>query len=374
VIQPPEPAAIVIGRRGGRPLRLAPATLLALFLVLAAATSAFAQDLPFEWVEVADDVYAALKPEPLRFNDSNSLVIVNERDVVVVDAQAGTADVEKLIAEIDRRIGKPVRFVVNTHWHGDHTQGNAAYLDAYPRVDFIGHRTLSEDVPNRAGQAIDEQIQAYVDAIARAEEMVSSGVGPDGEPLGAEDAEALPGRIERARVTVESLRTTRFVSPTVLVESGLTIYRGDREIRILHFRGHTRGDLVVHLPRERVLAAGDLLDDLPYGGHGYPAEWIESLRAIRELEFDTLVPGHGRVRRGREHFDRVLAMFEAIVAGAREAAAEGLSLERARERIDLSAHRDELVGEDEIAGRAFDEFVPATIERAYLEARGELPD
>jgi len=338
------------------------------------ALPAAANELPFVWAQVADGVYAALKHEPLRFNDSNSLVIVNEEDVVVVDAQATAADVEMLIGHIQSEIGKPVRFVVNTHWHGDHTQGNSAYADAYPGVDFIGHETLIEDVPSRAAGAIDEQIQAYVDAIANAEEMVSSGQGPDGEPLSAEDAESLPGRIERARETVASLSATRFVPPTVAIRSGLTIHRGEREIRILHFRGHTRGDLVVYLPKERVLATGDLMDDLPYGGHGYPAEWLESLRVIRELEFDKLVPGHGRIREGREHFDRVLAMFETIVDGVRKAVEEGLSLEETKKRVVLVRHQLALAGIDETARRAFAEFVPATVERAWLEARGELPD
>ena len=63
-------------------------------------------------MEVAEGVFAALKPEALRFNDSNSLVIVNERDVVVVDSQASSADTETLIAEIRRRVAKPVRFVI----------------------------------------------------------------------------------------------------------------------------------------------------------------------------------------------------------------------------------------------------------------------
>jgi glyoxylase-like metal-dependent hydrolase (beta-lactamase superfamily II) len=131
---------------------------------------------------------------------------------------------------------------------------------------------------------------------------------------------------------------------------------------------------VVWIPDVGVLATGDLLDDLPFGGHGYPGSWVAALRGLEELPVEVIVPGHGAVRHGGEHLALVRAMFESIVEQVAVAVAAGTALEEAQARIDLDGFRRALVGDDAVAARAWEAFIPATVERAWLEARGELPD
>ena len=140
--------------------------------------------------------------------------------------------------------------------------------------------------------------------------------------------------------------------------------RSGREVRLLHYLGHTRGDLVIYLPAEQVLITGDLLDDLPYTGHGSPAELVETLRDLDRLEFDTIVPGHGGVRHGREHLRRVTALFESLVEQTGAAARSGLSLEEAKQKVDVSAQRDYFV-RDQAADRVWQFFIDQAIARAY---------
>ncbi len=291
--------------------------------------------------------------------------------MLVVDSQSSPAKVRALIAEIRKLTDKPVRYVVNTHWHSDHTQGNQVYREEFPGVEIIGHTTHLEDVPGRAAPFLAEQIGLYEKGIADAEKSAESGKKADGSPLSDEEKATLPERIARTRHYLEGLRSIEFVPPTLTVDDSLVLHRGSRRIEILHFEAHTRGDLVVWLPREKVLVTGDLLDDLPYGGHGYPGPWIHALETLGKLAFEHVISGHGRIQEGKEQLVRVREMLESVTAQAAAAVAAGKSLEETREAVDLAAVRQSLV-DDETSGRAFESFMPELVERAYLEARGEL--
>ncbi len=337
-----------------------------LWLALPGAAPAVVQSSPVEIVKVAEGVYAALQPAANRFNESNSVIVVNDTDVLVVDAQSSPAKVRALIGEIRRITDKPVRYVVNTHWHGDHTQGDFVYREEFPEVEFVGHATLSEDVPGRAAPQLREDNQKLAAAIAEAEKRLAG----EGDPLTDEERLDLQGRVERSKIRWADLESVRWIVPTLEVGEEFTLRRGSRSIRILHRPGHTRGDLILHLPQEKILVTGDLIDDLPYGGHGIPSQWLASLKSLEELEFDSMITGHGQIHRGKEHLRLITRLVQTIVEGAARAAGEGLDLEQAKKSVDLSSFR-EVLAKDDAASRAFDFFMDAAVERAYREAKGE---
>jgi glyoxylase-like metal-dependent hydrolase (beta-lactamase superfamily II) len=328
-----------------------------------------------EWSEVAPGVHAVLQPEAQRFNDSNSVVLIGDEDVLIVDAQANADQVRALLAKLREMTDKPVRALVNTHWHGDHTQGNSLYVEAFgDQLEIVAHASLLEDIPGRAKPALDKQIDTWQEAIEAAEERLKAGVDEEGAPITKEEKQNLQGRLERGRKRVDDWRKQEWALPTRTFGDRLLLQQGSRTIELLHRPGHTRGDVALFLPAEKILITGDLLDDLPYGGHGYPRQWIRSLRRLRELDFETIIPGHGAVRRGKQHFDLILAMFESIVEQVDAAIESGDDLEATKQKVNLDTFREQLTGDDATATRAFESFIPATIERAYLEARGELPD
>ncbi len=323
-------------------------------------------------VEVASGVYAALQEPERRFNDSNSAVIVGERKIAVVDGQTNAAWVRSLIREI-RRLGPlPVAYVINTHWHGDHTDGNHLYRAEFPGVELVAHRSVPEDIARRATPDREEQIARYTQWIEKTEAVLAKGETPEGEPLSDEDRAASATRLERARKHVETLRSVVPMPPTITYESSMTLDLGSRQILLLHAKAHTRGDTVVFLAKEGVLITGDLLDELPFGGHGYPRSWLEALDHLGSLDFEILIPGHGPLFHGKEQLQKVHVMVRTVIERVEAGIAEGWSLEQTQERIDLSDLRRELAGEDSVAQRNFDGFLPPLVERTYLESTGAL--
>lgn len=356
---------------------------LALFALLALGTPATIAETDEKkgLREVKPGVWVAIQPEPLRFNDSNSVVLLSEEDVVVVDSQANPATSRALIEAVAELTDRPVRFLVNTHFHSDHTRSNFVFRDRFPRVEIVGHRSLLEDIPARAAPDLDRELALYRTEIPAGEKRLAKGVDRSGEALDEAGKKTLAAQIEAAKSVLAELESIRWELPSLALSGTMTLERSLGPIEIRSAHAHTRGDLIVYLPERGVLVTGDVLDDLPFGGHGYPGDWIEVLDELEALDWDVLVPGHGSVLEGaaaREHLATVRSLFELMLESARASAEAEAEPEAARtaflESAALAPIREFLAGDDPLAGRAFDDFVPAGFGRAWLEVTGALVD
>jgi len=121
----------------------------------------------------------------------------------------------------------------------------------------------------------------------------------------------------------------------------MTLFRGEREIRLLHFgRGHTAGDVVVYLPKERVVCTGDLLvNQVANLVDGYVNDWPAALERLRALDFVDVIPGHGEPFKGKERIDWFEAYLRDIWTQAQRLHADGVPAAEAARRIDMTAHR-----------------------------------
>ena len=340
---------------------------LILVAVLATGSPASAAEPLFE--TVAPGVTAVLQPPGHEILDANSVVIATSRGVVVVDAPTDAEIVDRTFTKLGELSEDPVRFLVNTHWHTDHTQSNARYRDRYGNsLLIVGHRSLTHDVPERASAMIHEERERLIEIVPRAEAELAKGLSLGGEELDEGGRDRQQAAIDEARAKIEAYEKLAFLPPDVTYEQEMTLHLGDTEIRLLHFGAHTEGDTVVYLPGQKVLVTGDLLDVMPFAGHGFPRAWIETLESLESLDFEKIIPGHGPVFQGKAQLLLLRDYFQAIVDGVDEAIAAGKSVEETVAGIDLSHFRTALAGESETFQRNFDRFAPETIERAYALA------
>ncbi len=347
---------------------------LAAAIALSVATPSPAQEDAYPWrmEEVAPGVFAALQPVESRFDDSNSTVIIGTNEVVVVDTQSDPAAVMSLIDWIGGVTDAPVRLVINTHWHGDHTQGNAIYRDIYgDDLEIIGHSSLEQDVPERAAAFVHERTAYYDAELPAAYNRLEQGVFRDGTPMTDDDKVEQEATLARAEGWLAANRGARFVAPNRTYSMRQRLRRAGRTIDLIHYEGHTRGDTVVWLPQDHIALTGDLLDDLPYTGHGYPTPWRDALAALRDMPIEITVPGHGPVFRDGNKLDAVHGFLNDLIVQATVAAEAGQSLQATVDGIALDSWRDRLASDD-IAARFFDQALGEAVERAWLEARGEL--
>ena len=345
------------------------------------AAAAAAQEPPrgFEVTPLADGVYAVVRREPVGMMfDANNVFIVNDEDVVVVDANATASSTRETIAAFRAITTKPVRFVINTHWHFDHFEGNAAWRDAWPGVEFVGHAATRDELAgigarNRAGML--EFGPGMVEALRR---RLAAGRDAKGDPLDAETRAALASDAAQAERYLGETKSARIVPPTVEVRDSLVLRRGGRTIEVLHLgAGHTRSDLVVWLPAQRIAVTGDLVAwPVPLiGNTAAPLEYAATLERLLALGADVFVPGHGPVLRDDSHVRLVARLAAAIRDQVRAAVARGDSLEETRKRVDLEEFRRAFAGESKLRRSLFDMYVaqPA-VEGAWRQAGGARPD
>jgi glyoxylase-like metal-dependent hydrolase (beta-lactamase superfamily II) len=241
----------------------------------------------YKFERIADGVYYATATGSM-VTGSNNVVIIGDRDVLVVDTGTSPAAARAFVEDLKALTNKPVRYVVNTHFHYDHTDGNQVYAG---KADIIAHdyvkyaiqnlnvlqrepyRTSQlTNVPNRI-DALKKQIAAAKDAPART---------------------ALEQQLKVAQEGWEQLKEIKPTPPNVTY-SKKKIQPGGREVQLLFLgRGHTNGDTVVFLPKEKIAATGDLMESqIAYMGDAQFDEWITTLEALKKLDFETDLPGHG---------------------------------------------------------------------------------
>jgi len=196
------------------------------------------QPAKLDLIKVKDDLFVIYNP----FVPGNTTALVTGEGVVLVDDKF-EVDAPNILAMLKTVTNQPIRYVINTHHHGDHSGGNA-------RMQAIGAQVIASEAAFRH----------FADA-------------------------KQPG------------------PPTVTFVDRALIHLGGTEVRLYHFgRAHTSGDVFVYFPSHRVLATGDaftfgamtpMLIDYPGGGSA--KDWTGTLDRALELDFDTVVPGHGDV-------------------------------------------------------------------------------
>ena len=258
----------------------------------------------FEFEEVMEGVYQARGTGNVAVG-SNAAVIINDDDVLLVDSHISPAAASALLDELREITDKPVRYVVNTHFHFDHAHGNQIYPG---EVEVIGHEFTREMLAS--GESVGRTYQGF-------QEMMS----------------AQPGYAEGQQGLVPT-------PPTTTLSERMTLHRGGREIRLLFFgRGHTGGDIVVHLPQERALITGDLLlPGVPFMGDGFPMDWVETLEELKGLPVDVVIPGHGSPFSDLGRRSRGPASRAAALAAARAAAASSRLICPGAFRSAMGAH------------------------------------
>jgi cyclase len=287
----------------------------------------------FKFNKVREGIYHAVGTGSLAVV-GNSSFIVNDNDVIVVDDHVSPAAAWVLLEEIKEVTNKPVTTVINTHFHFDHAHGNQIFA---PNVQIIGHEfTRRMLLSNSIGMPL---YQNYVTGLPGQIDGLKKRIASEAD---AAAKAKLQTQLQVAENNLASQKELKPTPPNVTLATQMTLYRGSREIQIRFLgRGHTAGDVVVFLPNEKVVMTGDFLTSgLSNMSDSYPEEWVTSLDALKKLDFDTVLPGHGDAFTDKTKIDYFQAYLRDVWREVSRLKKEGVSAEEAAKRADLTKHKD----------------------------------
>jgi glyoxylase-like metal-dependent hydrolase (beta-lactamase superfamily II) len=337
-------------------------------LVILPVVASAADAPPYTVEKLAEGVHAVIYNADVDV-EGNTLIVINEDDVFVVDANAGLTTARATIAEIKKLTPKPVRYLVNTHWHDDHVFGNQAYAEAYPGLQIVAHPLTRQDIVDHAFASNAFVLDLIESDITRLGGYLETNTYREGKPLTPELKTRVEHALRRRKEMLADRMQFRAVPPTVDVAESFTLTRGSRTIEIKFLgRGNTRGDLVVYLPSERILATGDLVvAPVPYATNVYAQEWVKTLARLMAFPAATVLPGHGPVMRDWSYVQRVKSTIEQTLAGVAAAKKEGLTIAQTIERVQLPEARDGFVQGIESRRAGYEAFFRPTLVRNAWE-------
>jgi cyclase len=324
-------------------------------------------------VQVDSGVFAALRREPLSLAvNSNSLIIVRDTDVVVVDAQFTRLATQETIAAIRKITPKPVTYVINTHWHDDHVAGDQVYQDSFPPVRFVLQENTAADVVSLGVPNRKNQVEGAPAAADRFERLLSEGLGIDSTPVTSLERSAVTSAISIVRQYLTEAPGFRAVAPLDTVHRRMTLGQGRERIDLLWFgNANTRGDLVVFLPERGIVATGDLVvAPVPFAFNSHPASWINVLDSLLALKPRVVVPGHGPVMQDLRYVRSVREWLSRINREASEAVARGDSLGAVLRTIMLDDVRRQVTGDEKWMNFLFRSFFVRPAVQAAFEQAG----
>jgi len=290
------------------------------------ASQADLEDKQVSFTELADGIYAYTAE-----GDPNTGVVIGDDAVMVLDAQATPLMARDVIAKIRSVTDKPIKYVALSHYHAARVLGASAY-----GADEI---IVSQDT--------------YDLIVERGEQDFKS------------ETERFP-RLFRGVDSIPGLTW-----PSMAFKGEMTVWMGTREVRLLQLgRGHSKGDTVIWMPKEKVLFSGDLVEygATPYTGDAYLTDWPRTLERLAELGPAALVPGRGDAlttpKTCVEAIDGTRAFLTTMFESVKEGRQAGLDLKEIYAKTYATLKPD--FGHWVI----FDHCLPFDVSRAYDEAGG----
>jgi len=269
-----------------------------------------------ELTDLGGGIYAYLQPD-WTWMLNNAGFIVGRDAVTVIDTCGTEPRTARYLSAIRGVSDKPLRTLINTHHHGDHTYGNHLLL---PAATIVGHELCRTEI-----------------------QRVGLGIKP------------LFPNVEWGHIEI--------APPFLTFSDRINVYVDDLKVELIYVGpAHTKGDVVAWIPERKLLFTGDIVfnDCTPFVAEGCIEHFYDALAVLRGLDAETVVPGHGRIG-DPTMFDKVEGYLRFLQAAAEDSFGQGLPPLEAARQLDLGQYKP----------WPDSERIVGNLARAYSELRGE---
>jgi len=325
----------------------------------------------FEFQEISPGVWTGIRPDSPRFPVmGNTTFVISEEGVVIFDGGGMPAMAEQIIEKVRSLTDRPVTHVVISHWHGDHNFGIYRFAEEFPNVQFIAHEFTNDVLNSSRITYIDRQRNFVENNRENFQMIVATGIDSEGNEINEIDRSDYARIIEHADAIDAEFNRGQVTPANVVFQDKYTIRSGERTVELLHL-GHanTAGDIVMWLRNERIVSTGDIVvHPSPYAFNVPPRAWAETLRALNDLNYEILVPGHGEMQTDKAYVDLIIEAADSIADQRDAMLADGKSNEEVEESLDFSAFENRFTQGDEYVKSYYDAYFEGPFRAAAIKA------
>ena len=332
---------------------------------------------PFVAQEITPKVHLLSTADDYYGPAIGNVVLIEQRDgFVLVDSGLNAGNGRAVVRYARSLADKPIKAVMITHWHNDHPQGLSAIREAYPKVRIIATRQTEAgmlgpeafDVGYSASPKWDAAMAKLIDR--NKEQLNALLAAPD---TAADRKERIKKALAQFDAFAKDFPGTYIVPPTETFERQLTIDDSDIPVRMLYLgRANTEGDALAWLPKQKIVATGDIVvSPIPFGFGSYSGDWIETIGKVKALGFTTLIPGHGAPQTDASYLDKLVAALRDLRGQIYPLAKAGMSLDDVMKKVDFSKSIDTFGTTPRIRANAQSLFFDPMIGSVYKEATGK---
>lgn len=303
------------------------------------------------WQQVTPHINFVEQPEQLRFYDSNQVIIQGDECALVVDASGDFSAVERMVVKLKKRLTVPLCYLVASHYHDDHLLGIAVLQHYFKDAKLIVHENIAAEFQNMQ-QAFTDKLDSYEQSIELSYQRLAE------QP---KDQQAnWRTKLDKAKQRLLRWRSYSLQPPAVTVSNNLTLDLGNYPIELKAYQAHTNADLTLFSSQEGVLIGGDIIDYLPYPGHGNLSPWLELLKQIKSNQkIKQLLPGHGKPLEPAQ-LSQPINFLQALLDTAHKAPEQSLE----QLQTAFPKHFATTYEHDEISQKAYPMFLQAGLKRA----------
>jgi glyoxylase-like metal-dependent hydrolase (beta-lactamase superfamily II) len=312
------------------------------------------EDKYLETIKVSENVYV-FKPK-IDWSHGNGVAILAPEGVFFIDTYLQFNYAEEAIRRLKKVTRLPVKYVFNTHSHNDHTSGNGVFRRVYPESRLIVNEAAVVGLEGRVKAKVEGEKAFIAGELAQADTEVKLGKTRGGTPLVGLMKAYWELSLREAREYQQQYRPEKYVSPDIVFGDTLVMRWGDLTLKMIHMadNGHSRADMIVWIPEQRLLVAGDLVvAPTPY----YSLPGItKAVRALIAMNPAIIIPGHGPVEYDLSYMQLLERGFSTYQRAAGEAVAARIPERRALDSIRFPDIDRAFTGGDEMKTWAYRRF------------------
>jgi glyoxylase-like metal-dependent hydrolase (beta-lactamase superfamily II) len=282
--------------------------------------------------------------------------LVTEEGVLVVDSGTIPDHGKEIATEIEKITDKPIKYLVYTHYHGDHTHGAQSLPSDITTISHINTLKNLEklDMP-RMKEAMTNTIPQQIKELEKKVEKLKAEKSPDLEKAEKE--------LQQTKQQFAEYKKFQLVFPTITFKNKSIIYLGNQKIKLIYLgSGHTNGDVLVYFPEEKVIHMGDLYFEnmipyIDYQAGSNTENWIKILLKVTEMDVEKVIPGHGEIT-DKNGLIAQAQYLKDLRAEVEKFIKQGATLEETKEKLILPEYKEK---------GYYDRLIPVNIEAVYKE-------